>query len=69
MLLAGICNGFRLKLAAVLEASYSGASVEQEVIFMPKGKDKGQTQEKKKPQHTLKEKRKAKQEKKASKGE
>lgn len=38
-------------------------------VIMPKGKDKGKAEEKKKPQHTLKEKRAAKKEKKNSKGE
>jgi hypothetical protein len=36
---------------------------------MPKGKDKGKAETKKKPLHTLKEKRKEKQEKRASKEE
>jgi hypothetical protein len=36
---------------------------------MPKGKDKGKVEEKKKPLHTLKEKRAAKKEKKAHKEE
>jgi len=36
---------------------------------MAKGKDKGKTEEKKKPVHTLKEKRKEKKEKKAGKSE
>jgi hypothetical protein len=36
---------------------------------MAKGKDKGKAEEKKKPLHSLKEKRKEKKEKKASKGE
>jgi len=36
---------------------------------MPKGKDKGKAETKKKPLHSLKEKRAAKQEKKSSKSE
>ena len=41
----------------------------KEGFEMPKGKDKGKAEEKKKPLLTLKEKRKEKQEKKASKSE
>lgn len=40
-----------------------------EEVFMPKGKDKGKAEEKKKPLLSLKEKREKKREKKSSKGE
>lgn len=46
-----------------------GISTIEGGVIMAKGKDKGKAEDKKKPQHTLKEKRAAKKEKKLSKGD